>query len=59
MLDNLYRSDTEKLSRLLNDEQYLWKGAGNDSGIVGDTTEKHRRYFQLPTNQNEQIEFID
>ena len=45
MLDNLYRSDTEKLSRLLNDEQYLWKGAGNDSGIVGDSTtqpKKHR-----------------
>ena len=38
MLDNLYRSDTEKLSRLLNDEQYLWKGAGNDSGLVGDST---------------------
>ena len=38
MLDNLYRSDTENLSRLLNDEQYLWKGLGNDSGIVGDST---------------------
>ena len=38
MLDDFYRSDTEKLSRLLNDEQYLWKGSGNDSGIVGDST---------------------
>ena len=38
MLDNLYRSDTEKLSRLLNDKQYLWKGVGSDSGIVGDST---------------------
>ena len=38
MLNDFYRSDTEKLSRLLNDEQYLWKGAGNDSGIVGDST---------------------
>ena len=38
MLDDFYRSDTDKLSRLLNDEQYLWKGAGNDSGIVGDST---------------------
>ena len=38
MLDNFYRSDTETLSRFLNDEQYLWKGAGNDSGIVGDST---------------------
>ena len=38
MLDNLYLSDTEKLSRLLNDEQYLRKGAGIDSGIVGDST---------------------
>ena len=38
MLDNFYRSDTEKLSRLLNDDQYLWKGAGNDRGIVGDST---------------------
>ena len=38
MLDNFYLSYTEKLSRLLNDEQYLWKGAGNDSGIVGDST---------------------
>ena len=36
MLDNFYRSDTEKLSRLLNDEQCLWKGGGNDSRIVGD-----------------------
>ena len=38
MLDNLYRSDTEKLSRLLNGEQYLWKGGGIDRGIVGDST---------------------
>ena len=38
MLDDFYRSDTDKLSRLLNDEQYLWKGSGNDSGIVGDFT---------------------
>ena len=33
MLDNFYRSDTEKL-----DEQYLWKGGGNYRGIVGDST---------------------
>ena len=54
MLDNLYRSDTEKLSQLLNDEQYLWKGAGNDSEIVGDSTTQPN--FQSRTNKNEQIE---
>lgn len=25
MLENLYRSDTEELSRLLKDERFLWK----------------------------------
>ena len=50
MLDNLYRSDTEKLSRLLNDEQYLWKGAGNNSGIVGDSTKQ-------PNNTDESFSY--
>ena len=45
MLDNFYLSDTEKLSRLLNDEQYLWKGSGNDSGFVGDTAENTEDTF--------------
>ena len=43
MLDNLYRSDTEKLSRLLNDEQYLWKGSGNDSGILWEILRHSRK----------------
>ena len=51
MLDNLYRSDTEKLSRLLNDEQYLWKGAGNHSGIVGDSTTQPNNTDELFSHQ--------
>lgn len=33
MLENLYRSDTEELSRLLKDERFLWKSSGIKSEI--------------------------
>ena len=58
MLDNFYRSDTEKLTRLLNDEQYLWKGGVNDSGIVGDSTtqsnntDEYFSYQQIETSKS-------
>lgn len=38
ILKNLYRSDTEELSRLLKDEHFLWKSSGIKSEIVRNST---------------------
>lgn len=38
ILKNLYRFDTEELSRLLKDERFLWKSSGIKSEIVRNST---------------------
>lgn len=34
MLENLYRADTEELSRLLKDKRFLWISRDSKSGMV-------------------------
>lgn len=38
MLENLYRRDTEELSRLLKDKRFLWISRDSKSGMVENST---------------------
>lgn len=38
MLENLYRPDTEELSRLLKDKRFLWISRDSKSGMVENST---------------------
>eukprot|EP00105_Crassostrea_gigas_P041521 XP_019925669.1 PREDICTED: carbohydrate sulfotransferase 15 isoform X2 [Crassostrea gigas] len=38
ILENLYRADTEELSRLLKDKRFLWISRDSKSGMVGNST---------------------